>query len=378
MPLFKGRTGGKNKRKAAPSLDPVDADSYCMLAYFNVTPSQLDALQKAGDLCYWIKSPSPRLIVRNPDRPDWSIWISRSGKAVCCSFASFDDAKASVIWLRTELFPKAGIRLRTEAIGEIIDGVANLRLRTLEAIRRVSWAENFETVEAIASLGDNSPNLSDVTDIITDQGLTDIVSVHLVDGHNRQLRGLAVDVHRKEALLLKLAACAITELESRSERAADLRLKVVAVYLLRGVAVAGWGIILGVLGNAVYQYVVQPLIAILSETHAEEVTSSRTLDHKVMLSSFPILEFVSVGSPIDVLALSQISGLRTWEIMLQLNLLRAKGVVGGSVASGYRLMQEPDVEVLSFGESGFHPTRERPMPVRLHDHILSGLTVINR
>jgi hypothetical protein len=243
-------------------------------------------------------------------------------------------------------------------------------------MRRVCFAENFETLEAIAGLGHQRLDIPAASDVVTDHGLTDVVEVHMVDGHKHQLVGFLVEVAKKEEILHQLATCGEGELRERSERAPELKLAIAARFALRGIAVAGWSIVLGVLGNAVYQFVVIPLITAFTETHDERMTGSTRVNRQIMLTSFPVLQFLSLGSMIDLFELSNRCGLKTWDVMIQLNLLQAKGIVAGSVKSGFSLTREADAGMLTFGESGFHLDRkELVSPVRIHDDVLAGLTV---
>jgi len=251
--------------------------------------------------------------------------------------------------------------------------VVELRLRSAGDIERICRAENYETAQALASLAGADIDVAALGDLLTDEGLVDFVTEHSIDNHNSQLVGLVVNLRSKELLLQRLRSCTSKEMEERAKRDPGLMERVRESPIMTRIGDIMWGVLLGVLGNAVFQYVVVPLIAKLSETHMEDVVSKRRLDLEAMLSTFPVLRCLSADKPRTVSALAAETGAPRWSVAMQTNELARRGIVkvrGNEVL----LVTSAEFEPRAFVETGFHPGAPSPMPIRRYHRIISGLS----
>ncbi|PKO12025.1 MAG: hypothetical protein CVU39_26130 [Chloroflexi bacterium HGW-Chloroflexi-10] len=374
MPTFNRRTMDESSSIGQADFQQDMLNSYCVLAYFEVQPTDVSKLYSIAEThAEKINVPSPRIKISHPVNPDWCIYLGEYGKTICCSTKSFADAKGCAIWLRAVLFPKAGVTPRTIALGQIVNGTAELRLRSIQVINQVCLTENLETVQALAALGEEKINLDAVSKILAEQGLTDIIAEHRIDTHNSQLHGLVIHIQAKEKLLFHLSTCSKMEIIERATRAPKIQERLQARYVLKGIADIAWALALGIIGDAIFQYVIIPLVAKFMETHAEDVNIPRVLDGETMLSAFPVLRYLSTSISQTVLEISERTQLPTWAVMVQINQLRMKQLVVEKKSDSFLLVSEVSLEKLSFLESGFHPVEAQPIAVKYYGSALDGI-----
>lgn len=357
-----------------PEPDPLSP--HCILAYFDYRIEDAQRLYDASkETAKMDTAPIRSIQIHNPDHPDWTISLGLSGKVRCCSTKSYADAEECAKWLRMFISQKIGISPRVEAYGRIVKGQVELELTGIQSLERVSLAENLETIQALVSIGGSQVNWQAITAVLTEAAITDIIEELGIDGHNSRFHGLVIDTAAKERLLANLSTCAAAQIEARAARSLILMEALKTRYLLVGIAATAWGVALGVMGSAVFHYVVRPLVSVLVEGHMEDAPVQRKLDIDAMFSAFPTLSYLSTTTPHNLLELSKLTGQPTWAVMIQINQLRRKQIVLAQDSDVFLLASQPDYEKLSFAGSYFGEGAITRHSVQRYQSVLEGIDV---
>ncbi len=348
---------------------------YCILAYLRCKPSDIDLFSEKTDTqIQYLKNPSPRLNIKFPNNDRWSAQLWQSGKMICCSNESYDDALECAKIMRKDIRNASNSTVDTIGLGKIIDGKAELHLTDLNSIHFIATAENFETIQALMQLEPSKIDLNNLADAISDKVLTDLIEAFKINIHTNLIEGLQINILKKEKILVSLLSCEKTDLEENiidlNELIQDLKFRLNA----KDISDTLWAITLGVIGNAVFQYVIIPLIKLLIETHMEDVIIMRDYDIKQIEDRYPVLQFLSYDKGLTLNEISKLARSRTWIALLNLNELEYKKIV--KVENSKYLLAGGMKNIPSFGETGFHNFEAKPMPFNKYFYLLDRLKVV--
>jgi hypothetical protein len=249
----------------------------------------------------------------------------RSGKVVVTSI-SREEATRALQALRVEVHRTLSFYPRVITYGFSEGDNVALPIREIRDYALVFEAESREVIDHLIALRRElqPENREVLINALSRSALLDLVSTARIDNKDVTLKTLRLDLRCLTIVMERLSDIARTA-ESEISATSSLRGRISSALRKSGIRPIIGTLILGVVANAIFEYVVKPIVEILRYAF-HPITISAALQE--LARNIPELQvLLEQDSPMTAEAIAKALGREEWNVLLTVNWLVAQGIV---------------------------------------------------